>query len=528
MPNLQSFPVDIVVYPDRARLTRRGTVALEAGVHRLEFTELPARLDPQSLRAAARSTAPARLLGVDARRVFFAETHQEEARSLEHELESQQEELRLLEARLDTLHSTRSALVGISSQVQTFALALASGEMSVQAGIDMLDGLRAQAEKMDAELAAAETRKRGLERSIQRLKNELDRWRSSGRREAYTATVELEALEGGEFTLDLTYVVSGASWQPLYDIRFSEKKGSEGAGHGLEISYLGQVSQHTGEHWTDVRLTLSTARPALAATPPELDPWFIHPILPPVPMPRSAPQVHMMASMQVESAGAYKTEQVVMDADMPAAEVGEAGAAVTYTIPGKVTVPGDGASHKVAVAQLRLKPRLDYASAPRLVEAVYRRVRTVNDSEYTLLPGQANLFSDDDFIGSTPLELTAPQGEIEIYLGVDDRVRVERELDRRDVEKRLIGSKRQIRYAYRITVENLLSVRAALSVRDALPVGRHENIDVRLDQAEPKPTEHTDLNLLTWELELAPAEKRQLRYAFTVEHPREMEVAGLP
>ena len=79
----------------------------------------------------------------------------------------------------------------------------------------------------------------------------------------------------------------------------------------------------------------------------------------------------------------------------------------------------------------------------------------INDSPYTLLPGASNLFAGDEFIGATQLEMTAPQGEIELYLGADDRVKVERELKRREVEKTIIGGKRRIHYGYEIRLENL-------------------------------------------------------------------------
>ena len=46
----------------------------------------------------------------------------------------------------------------------------------------------------------------------------------------------------------------------------------------LDINYLAQISQHTGESWQNVILTLSTARPALTNKIPELEPWFISPM----------------------------------------------------------------------------------------------------------------------------------------------------------------------------------------------------------------------------------------------------------
>ena len=73
----------------------------------------------------------------------------------------------------------------------------------------------------------------------------------------------------GELELELSYVVTGAGWQPLYDVRSSDKD--------VEVTYLAQVAQNTGEDWPAVSLTLSTARPSLALVLPELDPWYLRP-----------------------------------------------------------------------------------------------------------------------------------------------------------------------------------------------------------------------------------------------------------
>jgi uncharacterized protein (TIGR02231 family) len=312
----------------------------------------------------------------------------------------------------------------------------------------------------------------------------------------------------------------------------------EGGKPALEFGYLAQVTQRTGEDWNGVALTLSTARPALAGTLPELDPWYVGPVYqvarrrapgmglkmaaPAAPAPAEATTGAEMEEMAVALAEPEAQAQEVV------AVVETSGAAVTYRVPGEIDVPADGAPHKVAVARFDLAPELDYVTAPKLVEAIYRRAQVANDSPYTLLPGPANLFAGDEFIGATDLELIAPQGEIELYLGPDDRVKVERELVQRAVDKKIIGDRRRLRFAYEITLENLLPVEAKVTLHDQIPVPRHEDVKIKLETAEPAPGEQTDLNLLDWELTLAAGEKRAIRFGFTVEHPRNMSVAGLP
>ncbi len=64
MPLLTTTIAEVVVFSDRARVTRRGTIALDSGVHSLEIANLPLTLQPDSVRTAGGGTAQAALLGV--------------------------------------------------------------------------------------------------------------------------------------------------------------------------------------------------------------------------------------------------------------------------------------------------------------------------------------------------------------------------------------------------------------------------------------------------------------------------------
>src|SRR5512139_1217065 len=96
MAPLLSHITEVVVFPDRARVTRHGALALEAGLHRIEFTDLPLAIHTDSLRAAGRGSAVAVLLGVEAHRAFYSETPTETIRELEQQIEELQRQDRAL------------------------------------------------------------------------------------------------------------------------------------------------------------------------------------------------------------------------------------------------------------------------------------------------------------------------------------------------------------------------------------------------------------------------------------------------
>jgi len=537
MQELTSQITAVTVYPDRARVTRAVALELAPGKQQLAFPELPLTLDAASVRAAAHGTARGRLLGVDVQRKYFAVTPAARVRALEEEIEALQDALAAHDGEVGRLEEERVTWQGLLGATETYARGIAFGKISAEEQLALLQQLYTRLEEIDGRLHALEIERRERQRELEKLQAELKQLQGARGRERYTAVVELDVATAGEMTVELTYVVAKAGWSPLYDLRLLEEADEP----QLEVSYLAQVKQQTGEDWDAAALTLSTARPALSETLPELDPWYIMPRPQPQPMALGAPPAarKMSARMQAidvpdaaapEMVGAFMEDRAPAPAPMEVvtAEVKSSGTAVTYAVPGTVTVPGDGAPHKVTVAIFALEPELNYVTTPKITEAVYRRAAVDNESPYTLLPGQASLFAGDEFIGMTQLELTAPEGEIELYLGVDDRIKVERKLVQRDVDKRLIGDRRRIRYAYEILLENRLGQPVELLVYDQIPVSRNEQLKVKLENVAPALKEEGPLGELRWELALDPRGKATLHFEFVVEHPRDMVVIGLP
>lgn len=529
--DLQTDIVAVTVYQDRAQVVRRGTITLEPGSHRLEVGPLPVHLVVESVRARGEGTAQARLLGVDVIQRFYEKPPAEAVEELERRLDELQDEEMALKRELKRLGTQIAFLAGLGDTAQPFVRGVAFGKTDVETGERLLQFALAGLEQAHARQGEIAVRRREIKREREKLERELEKVRSARPTMRYAAAVEVEVLSPGDLTLEVVYQVTKASWQSLYDLRLPEEDGDH-----LELTYLGQVVQRTGEDWPEVELTLSTARPALAATLPELKPWYLRPYVERRRPVAAAPKMAKMAKGAIlEEEITYAEEEEYLKAppspapmEVLTAEVQSEGATVTFRLPRPANIPADGSSHKVTVAEAELTAELDYITTPRLAQAVYRRAKVTNSSELTLLPGKANLFHGGEYVGTTELERVAPGEEVELYLGVDDRLPVERELVRHDVDKRILGGKRRLHYAYKITVQNLTAQEARVVVKDQIPVPQHEAIKVRLDDADPRPDKQDDLGIMEWHLTLPPQGKQIIRYEFTVEHPPEMEVVGLP
>ncbi len=531
MTTLDTVIAEVVVFADRARVIRRGSLALETGVHSIEVANLPLVLQPDSVRAAGGGTARAALLGVEVRHMFFSETPVAEVQALEHQIEALTTQDKALADQAEAATVRAGFARGLSDKAtEQLARGLAFGRAEIDRGAVLIDFVQQQLSQAQSTLRDLAIQRQTLQRQLTKLNNDLQSKRSAQPRERYSAFIEVEVTQPGELNIELTYMVAQARWAALYDLRFEET-----AEPVVQVGYLGQVTQSTGEDWLNVALTLSTARPALVTVKPELTPWYVQEVPPPPMMQRSrggpmvaAAPMPAPAPQAMFDAGAFPEAEPYQTLAVPTATVESSGATVTFKLAQVVSVPSDNSPHKVNIAAISLTPKLDYLSVPKLAEAVYRRATLTNRSEYLLLPGQANLFVDGDFVGTLTLERVAPNEEFDLALGVDERVVVTRELKAREVDKKIIGDRRRIRVAYEIEVRNLRDRAIDLEVRDQLPVSRHEQIKVKLEAADPKPIEQTELNELIWKLSPAANAKQLCRFDFTIEHPASMQVMGLP
>ncbi|WP_433205885.1 mucoidy inhibitor MuiA family protein [Dactylosporangium sp. CS-047395] len=514
--------VAVTVYPTQARVTRRGRTSLEAGEQAVEVGPLPMGLDGDSIRVSGRG--PATVLGVDL--VLRRRDKPSDAT-----VAGVTGERRRLSAESDGIEDAETVL----RQRQAFLVAL--GERATGAYARALAGGDAQAESVTAfsatmgdELATVLSGLRDLQRRRTEVTDRiaaLDRQLRdlSGKREpdARYAVITLAVAAPGTVELDVSYQVPEAGWRSTYDVRLT--------GDTLQLSWFGLVEQRTGEDWPECELALSTARTTGSASVPELSPWYLDPLLPPPPPvyasrsfggapppPGAAPApASMMAEVAFDLAAPMQQSQ---------ARVEEGTTAATYRPARAVAVPADGTTARATIAVLDLAAHLDYVTAPAGSSDVHLRALTTNSSAHTFPPGPAAVFHEADFVSRTALATWAPGEELELALGLDDRVRVERELTKRTATKATLGSTRRREVEYRTTIANYTGREIRLTVLDQLPVSRHDGITVRETAIDPPPAERTELGVLTWRVALPEGQSYVVRLGYRVETAKGLELSG--
>jgi uncharacterized protein (TIGR02231 family) len=529
----------VTVFRDGARVVRNGAFTAGPGTVRAVIGGLPSDTDAASIRVALRGHAVT-LVDIEVRREYAAEPLRADTGRLRDEVQACRDAV----AALDDEDAAQQAALTFSGHLsQQAATSLARAMSFGRAGHEDLDQMAGHLSASTASALARRreiaARRRDAQRELQAAEQRLADAEVPAAAVRYLEVAAIvQASAQAEAELELSYHVSGVSWRPLYDLGLT--------GEVLTLGYLAEITQRTGEDWPEVDLAVSTARQGQHQTLPELRPWYVSRLRPPRPpaMPPAMPPVGARASrfgpeitLEPPAPGGAPAGAMASAPSAPylppppapplSAGVDEAGAGLVYRIPRPLAVPADGSPHKTSIASLELDAKLDHLAVPVLATEAYLRATVTNNSRLLLLPGQARIFHEGQFTGETELETVASGEEFELQLGVDDQIRVERELRRRAASKAVLGGTRTIDVGYEITVENHRQGKARISVKDHIPVSADGEIKVKLKEATPSPAERTDLGELTWHLELDQGESAAITYRFTVEHPASVTLAGI-
>ncbi|KAH7343222.1 hypothetical protein B0J17DRAFT_641500 [Rhizoctonia solani] len=482
-----------VFQSNRAEIKRRINLDLKRGQNHIRIERLSSAINEDSIRVDGTGTAV--IFDV----VYHAPSHDRSrpataTTDLDRALEALQKERSITQQQSDFLGNYGKTLDSKSINIE-----------DVQRFLDMFGPRQLAFAKQIQELDVRIEKAREELGEVQR--KEFEDARGAQRGTAITVTVLAETDDSAE--LILTYVVSDASWTPMYDVRASVAKTPEGAST-IALHYRASITQTTGENWPDVALTLSTASPQLGSSVPKLSPWRVG-----IPTPATGPPWRSTAfaptsPMYSPASPAYSPTSPCYSPCSPVgmvsrayelpppmvtrlARVEHAGVLnTTFGIPGRSDIPSDEGSHKVVISVIELQADLKWICVPRENDSVFLTCKVINSSEFTLLPGEASVFVDDNFVSKTRIEHVSPNESFKTSLGVDPAIRVTyptaKTLKRTATqagfsfvarEKRSVSSQSQ-----RITVRNSRKAPVSVGILDHVPVSTDARLKV--DLVSPK------------------------------------------
>lgn len=525
-----SSAVDAVtVYPDGASVTRLVTLDLPAGDNSAVLKDFPLTLDPSSLRVEGEASAKLTIGAIDAKPPRAAPPVN----------------LPELDKRIEALRDQRADLQGaINAAAARRKFAERFAEAS-PAGIGDKGEARPIAEWRTAfaavgeEVAAADSTIRDAERKQRELDREIARLESDKAQKPPSkleVRIEVAAAAATKATLRMTYAVRNARWTPLYDARLDT--GAKDRKPALELVRRAEITQNTGEDWSNVALSVSTVRTARGGRAPDLNSLIVQYPPPPrgaasasgsmdyaKPLLRSAPAPMQKLAEPASPASERADEQ------QAAAEVGSF--QVVFKIPGRVSLGASEGAKSLRVSSAVLAPDLMVRAVPVLDPTAFLEASFRQNEDAPLLPGRVAIYRDGVFVGRTSMAAVGKDETVRLGFGADDKIKIERTVVKRNEGSAglIVTTSKTDERSFKTVIRNGHDFPIRVAIEDQLPVSENEDILVEMLPSSTPPTT-TNLRdrrgVLEWAFEAKTGEVRDIGFAWRVRWPKDKGVVMTP
>ncbi len=527
---------EVTVFTSQAYVKRHAELTAAAGLNRYQFELLAFRVDAESVQA--RVFGEGEILSVQHRMVPVKAFPQERLQQLNQKKETLLLQRKALKSRQTIKDKQIAFLDGVVEFSQTEIPKKLKTEMPTTEDLkSMLEFLGSHFEDLSEAALNIEKKVRDLDKELTVIEQQLKDLR--GPREKFRNVIEVLFNAAHEQTaeVEICYVTTNASWEPVYKVEVPEDLSQVG------LTLFARIEQKTGEDWFDVKPTVSNAVPIQGTALPDVGSWYLKfpPKQPlPVPMPMAA-----MAAGPPPEEPEVTADEVMFDAledlaggaDMPESEFQQAEQqelplAFEYHLKQAVNLASGGEDTLLPLFTRVLSGDFFVYNVPKIDPLGYLVCQITADS--ALLPGRLNVHFGGRFVGGTQLSEKRAGEELLVNLGVETGLKVRREKTVDKVAETFFGKVERANKARELefvnTFENLKDLPMAVRVLDAIPVSRTDRIQVKGLELSPKPSV-TDYQqregVMQWELKVEPRSTQQIVVRFFVKHPKDIEPQGL-
>ena len=518
---------NVTVFLRGAELFNSGAVRLPAGESEVVFTNVAGRMNEQSLSISASngvmvlSTTLRNDYLVDEALSPKAQEIQDELDALKMQREELQIQISVIDEQIEVLQSNRQ-------------LSQTDGRVSAAEVARMLDLVSTRMTAALRQKARLNLEVTQLDERVQRLIQQLEEERSKGYQPGGQVVVKFYAPQATTSQIRMSYVVNDAGWVPAYDLNVAQ------VGQPVNMTYKANVFQNTGINWDGVRITLSTGNPSIGVQAPVMNPWYVSVARPQLPQAVSgglSRENYEVASDEM-AMPAYASPNVAMPTASARGRVqtntldgyvstNAQGINTSFDIAIPYSVPTDGKGHMILIRSAQVPATYQYVVTPKLDSDVFLQAHLTDWQNLNLLPGTTNVYFENSFIGQGRIDFNQIQDGMDLSLGRDKRIIVERVQDQNNRGTAgLFGGSIQRSYAYTINMHNTRGEPVELIVREQLPVSRDSEVtlhDLKLAGA----THDQTTGEVKWTVPLGANEQRSITYSYVVRYPKDTNVVGL-
>jgi uncharacterized protein (TIGR02231 family) len=370
-----------------------------------------------------------------------------------------------------------------------------------------------------------------IQKHIDHIQQQLNEFNNQSNQSINEIVVTISANTVATVELNLSYVILDAGWTPIYDLHVDNTDSP------LLLNYKANVRQNSSTDWNNVNIILSTRNQAGNNNKPKLNPWFIDFAKPSITQDMRIDNsggriqgktivVSAQAQGQMSSIRGSNISPPLSESLADYANVNQNQLSVEFTPQMKFSIPSDNKQHIVALQDYSIPAKYDYYCIPKLSDNAFLIAEITKWADYNLLPGQANIYFENSFVGNSSIHPSSTNDTLSISLGRDQNIIISRDVIKDFTEDKFLSSNIERTFAFEIKIKNNKKSSEKITVEDQIPISKNEDIVVRLIESSGAQF-NSESGKLKWIVDVDGGKSATKKLIYSVKYPGNQQIPNL-
>ncbi|MCB1188859.1 MAG: mucoidy inhibitor MuiA family protein [Leptospiraceae bacterium] len=468
---------EVLVYNDRAQVTRKIKINFQTGESIFKIIGLPVGLLDENLRAYTEGSnnkvSVSSISSYIEPHLYYSE---EEVRVLSDDIDKKETEKKKLQVKIQNYNQEKTILTGFENlTIESISkkVAYIKSEEEMKNWKETILSFRSKRLIIERELHQIDVQLKDLEQVLDIQKKKLDEIISKVNKSKRITEIKIVNVdkEPIQTELNVSYIILGSSWKPVYNVTIHSTKNAE-------IEYMADILQETGEDWNNVKISLSTAEPRKIQARPKVRAVEIL-------KEGGATQKEFFEYSKQSKEEEDRTEDKPTDGttstEIEGGVVKAAGSLIFHS-PETSSIPSEKKYHRILIAKYQSGVKFEYVTIPKIKKAVYLMAKLKNNIRFPMLAGALNIFRESGYIGESGIPYVPAYGEYDVSLGSQIDFRVFYRMENNVYKSGIVSKQNVFEKTEHISIENFSKNDNSITLISNVPATDISDIEVEIDQ----------------------------------------------
>lgn len=530
--NLQSVVKDVTLFTTGAQVIRFSNVNLQSGITELVFEGISPNINSGSIQSSGKGN----FIILDTRyNIKYQEPSENPElsipESLQRRIELTQDTLSEISFEYDAIKDRKELFIKQKEIINNNPIMRGGGKSDslpvlrdlIEFYNQKMNSINIELQKIKKEETRINIKRTNIQNRLNALleyKNRIISLKINPNNPVHQVIVTVSAKEPVIGSLFITYLVSNCGWYPLYDIRVNKTE------EPVELIMKANVYQNSGEDWKNVNLKLSTHSFGKGNIRPILYPWHLSYYMPAsvytsnMGMPRSEAAPKVKAETQLSNDSKASLSETIADYSSSRQNI----TGQEYSIELPYSIPSDGKNYLVVVKSDKIKSFYRYFAVPKIDKDVFLTSLITGWEELNLLEAKSNVYFEGTFVGETYINPSVLSDTLELSLGRDKNIIVQRKKLIDKEKEQIVGSSITKTITMEITLRNNKNSTADITIEDQIPITNEKDIKITFIGANFTGNYSESTGILKWNINLKPKENKVLTFSYSIKYDKDKKL----